>query len=141
MNSDDLNSRLEKLSPAKRALFEKRRFAARLKSSPSVAISRREHREFAPLSFAQQRLWFLNQLEPDSPAYRTPDVLRLTGPLNVEALERSLNQVIARHESFRTTIVSIDSIPMQRIADHRTIELPLVDLTGIGDHDREAESH
>ena len=59
--------------------------------------------ETFPVSFAQQRLWFLAQLEPDNPSYNLSQILRLKGELNVDALEQTIYTIIARHESFSTT--------------------------------------
>src|SRR3569832_2242618 len=64
-----------------------------------------------PLSFAQQRLWFLAQLEPDSPAYNIPIARHVTGQLNVPALEQSLGEIVRRHEIQRTTYTLVDCQP------------------------------
>ncbi len=66
-----------------------------------------------PTSFAQHRLWFLHQLEPDSPAYNISAAYRLKGALNVAALEQSFTELIRRHEILRTTFLLIDGEPMQ----------------------------
>jgi len=84
-----------------------------------------------PLSFAQQRLWFLNQLEPNSCAYNMPAAYRLTGQLNITALEQSLNEIIRRHEVLRITFPAVDGQPSQAIAPTITLTLPLIDL---GEH-------
>jgi len=117
MSPDSITERLAKLSPAKRTLLEQRLRGKGLKGLAGRSIPRREPQEFAPLSFAQERMWFLNQLEPESPAYNEPRVIRLVGDLVVEALEKSLNHIVARHEALRTTFVLVDGVPMQRIAD------------------------
>jgi hypothetical protein len=130
MDSKSITDRLANLSPAKRALLEQRLKGKGLEALAGQNIPLRVSQEFAPLSFAQQRLWFLNQLEPESPAYNEPKALRLTGDLDVESLEKALNHIIGRHEVLRTNIVSVDDNPIQRIADPRTIELPLMDLRG-----------
>ncbi|HEX5876135.1 MAG TPA: non-ribosomal peptide synthase/polyketide synthase, partial [Pyrinomonadaceae bacterium] len=83
-----------------------------------------------PLSFAQQRLWFLDQLEPGNPLYNTPGVLRLTGHLDVAALERALSEIVRRHEALRTTFQVVDGNPVQIISAPRAITIPLVDLSG-----------
>jgi amino acid adenylation domain-containing protein len=93
-----------------------------------------------PLSFAQQRLWFLNQLEPESPAYNESRAYRLSGFLDVAALQKALDQIIARHEVLRTTFVSVDGNPTQVIAGTRSIELPLIDLSAWSESGREAEA-
>ena len=93
-----------------------------------------------PLSFAQQRLWFLNQLEPESPAYNESRAYRLSGVLDVAALQKALDQIIARHEVLRTTFVSVDGNPTQVIAGTRSIELPLIDLSAWPESGREAEA-
>ncbi|HEU5132273.1 MAG TPA: condensation domain-containing protein, partial [Pyrinomonadaceae bacterium] len=69
----------------------------------------------APVSFAQQRLWFLDQLEPGSPLYNVNSAVRLQGPLDVAALERSFEFMLQRHETLRTTFELQDGMPVQVI--------------------------
>ncbi|RIK56258.1 MAG: non-ribosomal peptide synthetase, partial [Nitrospira sp.] len=90
-----------------------------------------------PLSFAQQRLWVLAQLEPDSTAYIIPIALRVRGPLDVEALERSFRAVMRRHEALRTTFHSLNGVPMQVIAAEPAFTLPLIDLQHLPEEERD----
>lgn len=94
-----------------------------------------------PASFAQQRLWFIDQLAPGKATYNLPAALRVLGKLDVKMLERALQEVSRRHETLRTRFVSIDGGPQQVIEDQIEIELPVVDLTSIADEkEREAEA-
>ncbi len=93
---------------------------------PLIAPARRDGA--LPLSFAQQRLWFLDQLEPDSPAYTIPTALHLNGPLDSAALERSLNALVRRHEALRTFFTSQDGQPAQVIAPELNLRLECIDL-------------
>ena len=91
------------------------------------------------LSFAQQRLWFLHQLEPDSPVYNQFNALRLRGRLNREALQKTLDSVIARHEALRTTFSSFEGKPAQVIHAPDNVELSVIDLLGdLIEHRQEA---
>ncbi|BCL80830.1 hypothetical protein ccbrp13_32950 [Ktedonobacteria bacterium brp13] len=82
-----------------------------------------------PLSFAQQRLWFIDQLEPGNVAYLIPLTLRLEGPFSPAALEWSLNEIVRRHESLRTAFRSYQGQPLQFILDPTKVDLPLIDLS------------
>ncbi|MEM8961757.1 MAG: non-ribosomal peptide synthase/polyketide synthase, partial [Acidobacteriota bacterium] len=77
-----------------------------------------------PLSFAQERLWFLAQLEPDSPAYHIPSPVRLRGVVDAERLAAALGAIVERHESLRTVFREIDGTPMQVVLSTSTLELP-----------------
>jgi amino acid adenylation domain-containing protein len=92
-----------------------------------------------PLSFVQERLWFLDQLQPGEPAYNNAAVVRLTGQLSVGALESSLGKVIARHESLRTRFVSRNGSPFQEVDDAAGFRLDVVDLSGLPESERRAE--
>jgi amino acid adenylation domain-containing protein/non-ribosomal peptide synthase protein (TIGR01720 family) len=89
-----------------------------------------------PLSFAQQGLWFLDQLEPDSPAYNIPAAIRLSGKLDVKALERSLNEIIHRHEVLRTRFVAIEGRPAQVIVPYLKLALVVIELSHLPDRQR-----
>ncbi|MEO1134099.1 MAG: condensation domain-containing protein, partial [Cyanobacteria bacterium J06639_1] len=92
------------------------------------AIAPKPRPEAIPLSFSQQRLWFVSQLLPDSPAYNMPACVTLTGALDVEALQRSLNEIVRRHETLRTNIREVNGEPCQAIADDLKIDLVTVDF-------------
>ncbi|HEU0253085.1 MAG TPA: amino acid adenylation domain-containing protein, partial [Pyrinomonadaceae bacterium] len=81
-----------------------------------------------PLSFTQQRLWFLDELEPGLPIYNIPAAIKLTGALDINALTRSLNEVVRRHEALRTIFISIDGRPRQVIVPALTLSIPVVEL-------------
>ncbi|MBS4095819.1 MAG: amino acid adenylation domain-containing protein [Sulfuricella sp.] len=85
-----------------------------------------------PLSFAQQRLWFMDQLEKDSAAYNMPSALRLTGALDRGALERSLSEIVRRHEVLRTSYTLCDGSPVQHIHAPADLRLSVVDLSHLG---------
>ena len=88
-----------------------------------------------PLSFAQERLWFLNQLEPDSFVYNCPCALSLTGPLNVEVLEQTLTEIVRRHESLRTTFAQENGEPYQVIHTAEPVKLEVLDLPACEDRE------
>jgi len=92
-----------------------------------------------PVSFAQQRLWFLDQLHPQSAAYNLFSTVRISVPLNIDALEQSLHMLIQRHEVMRTIFVMRDGQPMQMIVPHVKVPLQVVDLEHLPETQREAE--
>jgi amino acid adenylation domain-containing protein/non-ribosomal peptide synthase protein (TIGR01720 family) len=124
----DFAKTIASLSPEKRRLL-----ALRLKKKGI------EFNSF-PLSFAQQRLWFLHQFDPNNPAYNIPAAVRLKGSLNVAALQRTLNEIVRRHEILRTTFTTVDGNPMQVVAGDGAIDLNVVDLEAIPEADREREA-
>ncbi|HEY9882655.1 MAG TPA: condensation domain-containing protein, partial [Thermosynechococcaceae cyanobacterium] len=93
-----------------------------------------------PMSFAQQRLWFLDQLIPNSSLYNLPLVVRLQGALDVAALEKSLDEIVQRHESLQTTFATVDGEPVQVIAPVAPWQLPVVDLQHLAEDDRPVEA-
>ncbi len=94
-----------------------------------------------PASFAQRSLWFIDQLSPGKATYNIPSALRVRGKLDVEVLERALQEVARKHETLRTRFVAIKGEPQQVIEDQVDIRLPLLDLTSIsGEKEREAEA-
>jgi amino acid adenylation domain-containing protein len=105
------------------------------KSLPPIPPADRD--QPLPVSFAQQRLWFLDQLQPGNSFYNIATELHLTGLLNTAALEHSLNAMVRRHEVLRTTFATIDGMPIQIIAPAAPIDLPLVDLQPVAAAERE----
>jgi amino acid adenylation domain-containing protein len=100
----------------------------RSKSSAITSAARKTLSDL-PLSFAQQRLWLLDQLEPGSPFYNLPHPVRLTDKLDVAALEAGLNKVALRHESLRTTFHEVNGKPVQRIAETADLKIAVTDLS------------
>ncbi len=93
-----------------------------------------------PLSIGQERLWFIDQLDPGTVIYNHNLALRFSGPLDLAALDKSVNEIVRRHESLRTTFPVVDGQPFQLIAPNLRIELPVVDLCDLPEGEREAEA-
>jgi len=99
-----------------------------LPSAASLPLERAPRNAALPLSFAQQRLWFLHQLDPESPAYNIPAAFRLEGRLEATVLEECFREIVRRHETLRTTFPNVRGRPVQAVAPAVALELPLVDL-------------
>ena len=136
----DLIDRIAALSPEKRALLQHRLKKTGPDAPGNDTIPRKANRNSVPLSFAQQRLWFLDQLKPNSSVYNIPRGLRLKGPLNIAALEQSLNEIVRRHEALRTTFAMVDGQPVQIISPFLSLSLAVVDLTEHPKSARESEA-
>jgi amino acid adenylation domain-containing protein len=102
-------------------------------------IQRTERRDDVPLSFAQQRLWFMDQLEPGQSVYNIPAAVRLSGALDVAALEESLNELVRRHEILRTTFLNVNGKSVQLIAPSLLLPLKVKDLRKFLGAEQEAE--
>jgi amino acid adenylation domain-containing protein len=113
--------------------------SARLQTAPLAlpTITRADRSQALPLSFAQQRLWFLEQLNPGSSGFNIPFALTLTGALNVEALRLAFEQLVARHEVLRSTVHSDQGEPWQRIETAQAFALPVTDLQQVPAQERE----
>ncbi|HLC42887.1 MAG TPA: amino acid adenylation domain-containing protein [Methylomirabilota bacterium] len=98
------------------------------------------HDAVLPLSFSQERVWFIQQLDPANMAYNFQATLRLRGVLDVAALKRSLSEIVRRHEIYRTTFPAMDGRPVQVVHDAGPVPLPLVDLQALPERDREMEA-
>ncbi|HEX9939849.1 MAG TPA: condensation domain-containing protein, partial [Longimicrobium sp.] len=130
-------TRLAGLPPEQRRLLELRLKEAQARKARALGPRARTGEPF-PLSFPQQRLWFLERLRPGTGAYNLPAPIRLHGPLDAHALERTLNALRERHESLRTTFAERDGVPVQVIHPFTPIALPLDDLSELPGDEREA---
>ncbi|PMB22055.1 non-ribosomal peptide synthetase [Fischerella thermalis CCMEE 5198] len=121
---------LSTLTPEQRELFERRLKEKGLTLPQSSTIPRRNQTENIPLSFAQQRLWFIQQLEPDSYIYNVPCVLKMQGNLQISALEAAINELRKRHETLRTYFTTnSENQPIQIIEPWQPITLQIIDTT------------
>jgi amino acid adenylation domain-containing protein len=133
---DTLEQPRSTLSPAKQALLEKRLRG----NSVAVTLPKRPDSEFAPTTFVQQRLWFLDQLEPGTATYTIPLAMRVRGPLHISTLEQCLNELVRRHETWRTTFESRGGIPIQHIGQPGPITFSVRDLSTLPESQREHEA-
>jgi Condensation domain len=127
------------LSPAKRQLLARLLKKDGLSAGDPDAITRRSDASPCRLSYAQQRLWLVDQIEPGDPSYNMPVAVRLMGKLDVAALTRSLNEIVARHAVLRTTFASEAGEPVQVIHSDLKLELAQADLQSVPEAAREAE--
>ena len=102
----------------------------------SFSVMRVSRDEELPLSFAQQRLWLLDKLEPNNPSYNMATAVRLHGQVQVDALEQALNQIVARHETLRTTFAVRGGEPVQVVAEPTAMCVEVIDLSGLDESPR-----
>ncbi|MCP4657134.1 MAG: AMP-binding protein, partial [bacterium] len=137
----DLRQRIAELPPAKQKLLLRKLKERQTDREPEIGPSPlRATGGPYPLSFSQERQWFLVQLAPGTPVYNIPTLLRLSGSLCTASLHRSLREIVRRHESLRTTFPGADGLAVQAVRARLVPPLPLIDLNALGDADCEALS-
>jgi hypothetical protein len=139
---DHVEERIAQLSPEKRELLMRTLRAKKSETAaPSKIVARPRTSNEAPASFAQQRLWFLWQLEPESAAYNMPGALRVRGSLDYAALQHTLDEIVRRHETLRTTFKDTEGQAMQVIgrAD-RGVPLTRISIAHLPEAERDAEA-
>ena len=151
---ENIFNRISGLSPEKRALLIKR---LRVRTENGISEEKVEiepqfingiapvlrewdggQSQNFPLTYSQQRLWIIDQLQPNLPVYNIPIAINLTGPINLFAIERSINEIIRRHEIFRTVFHENRGMPVQTVFSTYSISIPLVDLSHLLEDTREA---
>ena len=125
----DIAKQITELSVEKRQLLERYLKSAGLDLTNAVIIPQPRDTNKFPLSFAQERIWFMDQLEPNRSIYNLPDTHYFKGPLDLNALQQTLTQIVRRHESLRTTFQTVDGEPMQVIAPPEPLLLDVIDLS------------
>jgi non-ribosomal peptide synthetase component F len=136
---DEISKRRSKLSLVQQE-FLKKRLQGEIHSDFQLeVIPRRSQISPAPLSFAQQRLWFLSQLEPNSPFYNIPAAVRLRGQLNLGALQQSFNEIISRHEALRSNFQTREGQAISVISETVPLILPIFDISELPLNQQEAE--
>jgi len=143
----NLTKLAETLSPNKRQLLElllkekkekaTKGDAAAEKTTPAK-IPRRKKFSPGPVSSAQQRLWFIDQLDPGTPAFNIPAAVRLLGSLNVKVLKQCFDEIVKRHEALRTSFAADDGLPVQVVAPSLEFEIPIVDIRDVPEAERMA---
>ena len=136
---DDLFERIAGLSPAKRALLELRIKQRTASAGLAQTITPRGNRRSAPASFAQQRLWFLHQLDPDDASYNVPRAIRMTGFLDAAALTQTLEELVRRHDTFRTRF-AFNGGMLQQVIGQDAVPLKLIDLSDLPDDERQSRA-
>jgi amino acid adenylation domain-containing protein/non-ribosomal peptide synthase protein (TIGR01720 family) len=131
---------IRSLSPDERAQLERRLLRGRRPGGQAPAIPRRPEGESSPLSSAQRRLWFLEQLQPGNASYNINGTARLAGVLDEHALRAALDTIVARHEALRTCFGIADGEPIQRVLPPEALAMEVVDLTRVPSDIREAEA-
>ena len=138
-DSSAISARLARLNDAQRSLLERRLLEQRAAVAAASQIPRRDIVSPLPLSYSQELLWLLSQLESGGVAYNAPAAFQLHGPIDTAALQQALDGLVARHEILRTRYDLVDAEPMQIVAPSASIELGLVDLSDLPGDEQEAE--
>ncbi len=140
--ADPMQQKLAQLSPEKRELLLRTLRNRKAEAGPAKIVARKRESDEVPASFAQQRLWFLWQLEPESVAYNMAGALRLHGTLDHEAMRRCLDEIVRRHETLRTTFrENAEHLPVQVIGPAgRGMAMQRISLAHLPEGEREAEA-
>ena len=133
-----LSERIASLPANRQELLARLLKQSQIDLSDAVIMPRVRDSNHAPLSFAQQRLWLVLQLDPDNVAYNVPEAVVFKGPLNVAALARSFSEIVRRHEALRTTFQIVSGEPRQVIDQPQPITLDVVDLRHLPRSERDA---
>ena len=120
---NNIYEQIANLSPEKRAVFEKMLLEEGVDLSQMPILPRTDKSVGAPLSFSQQRLWFLDQLEPGSPLYNICSPVRIKGKLNFDAVQQTLNTIVERHHVLRSVIVSDNEAPLQQVLSTNSLKI------------------
>jgi amino acid adenylation domain-containing protein len=136
----DISKQIADFSPEKRKLLELLLKDEGVDLARSVIVPQKRDTNSFPLSFAQQRLWFIDQLEPGSALYNIPLAFQIHGALTLEMLEQVLNAIVRRHESLRTVFSSSNGGPTQTVLPEQLVKPHYIDLRGVSFSDRRAEA-